>query len=139
MADVADIEFAPEWQLAQIKMLETSTLQSLDGLTCTDEDYVDSWEAAIPTKIKLRFKIQNKRGEEIDFITEWDRLQGTINVNERQVDMRRRILAKKQLIIDVLDEVKAWMKIHYDTIPDAEGAMYQKFGVKDNAGSESYP
>ena len=139
MADVADIEFAPEWQLAQIKMLETSTLQSLDGLTSQDEDYVDSWEAAIPTKIKLRFKIQNKKGEEIDFITEWDRLQGTINVNERQVEMRRRILAKKQLIIDVLDEVKTWMRIHYDTIPDAEGVMYQKFGVIDNARSESYP
>jgi len=136
MAKIADIEFAPEWQLAQIKMLETSTLQSLDGLTSQDEDYVDSWEAAIPTKIKLGFQIQNRNGEEVDFITEWDKLQDTINENERQVDRRRRILAKKQLIIDVLDEVKTWMRIHFDTIPDIDGAMHQKFGVGGYAGPE---
>ena len=64
---IASTDLSPEWKLAQVKMLETSCLQALDGLDGADEDYLDTWESGIPTHIKREFPIVGRDGKEYHF------------------------------------------------------------------------
>jgi hypothetical protein len=123
--DVFDI--SDEWRIAQIKILESVIMQSLDGISGTDEDLVDSWEAKIPTRVKLEFPILNKQNLRVHFIDEWDKLLATVKQNETEASKRKRILMKSQLIVDLLDEVKTWMKTYSETEPAQGGAFYQPF------------
>ncbi len=134
--DIIDIDFTPDWQLAQVKMLEHSQIESLDGITQEDEDYIDYWEAGIPTEIKLRYKLKGRKGEDCTFIDEWDKLNASISANEREVDRRRRILAKRQLLVDLLHAVRAWMTMYIENIPDKEGKLNKPFRKGSNGGQE---
>ena len=133
---IASADLSPEWQLAQIKMLETSCLQALDGLDGTDEDYLDTWESGIPTHIKREFPIVARDGKKVLFIEQWDALSSTIKSGESDAEKRRRILRKRQLIVDLLHEVKAWMRTYVEEIPEEGGAFYRKFRKGDYGGPD---
>lgn len=135
---IAWTELSPEWKLAQVKMLETSCLQALDGLDGADEDYLDTWESGIPTHIKREFPIVGRDGKRVAFIDEWDGLNASIKPGEPEPIRRRRILAKRQLIVDLLHEVKAWMKIYVETEPEIGGALFRPFN-KGKHGSDEEP
>ena len=121
--DVSD-----EWRIAQIDILKEVVMRSLDGIDTTDEDLVDSWGSKIRTRLKLQFAILNRKGEEVNFIEEWDKLIITMKANESEASKRKRILFKSQLIVDLLDEVKTWMKTYSETEPAEGGPFYQKIG-----------
>ena len=123
-------DIASEWQIAQIKILETVITQSLDGISKTDEDLVDSWEAKIPTKVKLDYSLLDRQGKVIWFIEEWDKINAAIDKDETESAMRKRILKKSQLIIDLLHEIKTWMKQFSETEPSVGGKFYDKFPKK---------
>jgi hypothetical protein len=114
--DVSD-----EWRIAQIDILKEVVMRSLDGIDTTDEDLVDS-------RLKLQFPIQNRKGEQVRFIEEWDKLVITMKPNDSEASKRKRILCKSQLIVDLLDEVKTWMKTYSETEPAEGGLFYQKIG-----------
>lgn len=131
---IASADLSPEWQLAQVKMLETSCLQALDGLDGADEDYLDTWESGIPTHIKREFPIVGRDGKRVSFLEEWDGLNASIKPGELEPIRRRRILRKRQLIVDLLHEVKAWMRTYVETTPVEGGAFYRKFAKGDGNG-----
>lgn len=133
---IASADLSPEWQLAQVKMLETSCLQALDGLDGADEDYLDTWESGIPTHIKREFPIVGRDGQRVSFLDEWEGLNATIGPGESEPIRRRRILRKRQLIVDLLHEVKAWMKMYVEEAPRQGGAFYQKFGGNHGGSNE---
>ncbi len=128
---IASADLTPEWQLAQVKMLETSCLQALDGLDSADEDYLDTWESGIPTHIKREFPIISRSGQRVAFIDCWDTLNATISIDESDAARRRRILAKRQLIVDLLHEVRTWMSIFVETTPEEGGALFRPFNIDD--------
>lgn len=132
---IASADLSPEWQLAQVKMLETSCLQALDGLDGADEDYLDTWESGIPTHIKREFPIVARDGTRVKFIEQWDAVSATIMPNESDATKRQRILRKRQLIVDLLHEVKAWMRTFVEEVPAEGGAFYRKFR-RDDGGSD---
>lgn len=136
---IASADLSPEWQLAQVKMLETSCLQALDGLDGADEDYLDTWESGIPTHIKREFPVVGRDGQRVSFLDEWDSLNASIKPGEPEPVRRRRILRKRQLIVDLLHEVKAWMKIYVETEPEIGGALFRPFNKGCNHGSDEEP
>lgn len=133
---IASADLSPEWQLAQVKMLETSCLQALDGLDGADEDYLDTWESGIPTHIKREFPIVGRDGKRVSFLEEWDGLNASIKPGELEPIRRRRILRKRQLIVDLLHEVRTWMKTYVEEAPRQGGAFYQKFGGNHGGSNE---
>ena len=136
---IASIDLTPEWQLAQVKMLEASCLQALDGLDGADEDYLDTWASGIPTHIKREFPIVNEDGERVSFIDAWRFLNSDIRIDESDSVRRRRILAKRQLIVDLLHEVRTWMKVYVETEPEIGGALFRPFNKGCNHGSDEEP
>jgi hypothetical protein len=136
---IASTDLSPEWKLAQVKMLETSCLQALDGLDGADEDYLDTWASGIPTHIKREFPIVNEDGKRVSFLDEWNGLNATIEPGESEPVRRRRILRKRQLIVDLLHEVKAWMKIYVETEPEIGGALFRPFNKGGKHGSDEEP
>lgn len=136
---IASADLSPEWQLAQVKMLETSCLQALDGLDGADEDYLDTWESGIPTHIKREFPIVGRDGQRISFLDEWDSLNASIKPGEPEPVRRRRILRKRQLIVDLLHEVRTWMKIYVETEPEIGGALFRPFNKGGKHGSDEEP
>jgi len=136
---IASVDLTPEWQLAQVKMLETSCLQALDGLDGADEDYLDTWESGIPTHIKREFPIVGRDGKQVSFLEEWDRLNESIEPGEPEPTRRRRILAKRQLIVDLLHEVKVWMRMYVETEPEIGGALFRPFNKGGKHGSDEEP
>lgn len=136
---IASVDLTPEWQLAQVKMLETSCLQALDGLDGADEDYLDTWESGIPTHIKREFPIVGRDGKQLSFLEEWDRLNESIEPGEPEPTRRRRILRKRQLIVDLLHEVKVWMRMYVETEPEIGGALFRPFNKGGKHGSDEEP
>ena len=134
---IASADLSPEWQLAQVKMLETSCLQALDGLDGADEDYLDTWESGIPTHIKREFPIVGRDGQRVSFLDEWDSLNATIEPGEPEPVRRRRILRKRQLIVDLLHEVRTWMRIYIETTPQEGGSFYRKFAKGGGNGGQN--
>jgi len=136
---IASVDLTPEWQLAQVKMLETSCLQALDGLDGADEDYLDTWESGIPTHIKREFPIVGRDGKRISFLDEWEGLNATIEPGEPEPTRRRRILRKRQLIVDLLHEVNVWMRMYVETEPEIGGALFRPFNKGGKHGSDEEP
>jgi len=136
---IASADLSPEWQLAQVKMLETSCLQALDGLDGADEDYLDTWESGIPTHIKREFPVVGRDGQRVSFLDEWDSLNASIKPGEPEPVRRRRILRKRQLIVDLLHEVRTWMKIYVETEPEIGGALFRPFNKGKHDGQEQEP
>ena len=67
------------------------------------------------------------------------RLNATIEPGEPEPVRRRRILRKRQLIVDLLHEVKAWMKIYVETEPEIGGALFRPFNKGKHDGQEQEP
>jgi len=119
--------------------LETSCLQALDGLDGADEDYLDTWESGIPTHIKREFPIVGRDGKRISFLDEWEGLNATIEPGEPEPTRRRRILRKRQLIVDLLHEVNVWMRMYVETEPEIGGALFRPFNKGGKHGSDEEP
>ena len=88
----------------------------------------------IPTH-KTRVPDRQRDGERY-VPDEWNGLNATIEPGESEPTRRRRILRKRQLIVDLLYEVKAWMKVYVETEPEIGGALFRPFNKGGKHGGQ---
>jgi hypothetical protein len=134
-----EAELSKEWCLTQVKLLEDSCRQALDGLTQMDEDFIDTWAAGIPTRVKLVLMVWTEEGGRANFLEEWKKVQAGIAPREGEMVRRNRILRKRQLVVDILDEVKVWMRVYVESEPDAAGAFMRGIAEGGDAGQVPQP
>lgn len=108
------VEITQEWQKAQVEIMLRTVLESISGLANEDEDLIDYWATKIPTNLKLNAELFDDDGKPIKFIEEWRKLNGSIKKDEPDIAKRNRILKKSQLITDILNYYKVWMKVFND-------------------------
>lgn len=130
------VEISEKWKEANIEIMRLGVIQSINGITGYDEDLVDLWESRIPTNLKLMRNIINRKGEEVNFIEEWDKLVASIKIDDLQPIVRQRVIAKGRLISDLLQVYGVYMKILYAKKP-GEGGPFAKEEWKDDIDGAS--